>query len=225
MNIIYGILLKIFDCKDLLLYSLIIFFGYQVSNLKFDYDFEKFFPAEDVDADFFYEHREKFEFDNNFVLVGIENTQGVFQKDFLLRLDSLTKSFQQNLPYLAGVRSITNQEEVFFYQGGASSKKPYVNFYNFSEPHQQDSSLRADSIRVFNSKELVNTLISSDSKSVCVFIKHENDLSREKSDDLVSELRSVLAEFNFDSIHLAGTAVGQQYYIQKMNKEMLLYMG
>ena len=209
----------------LLLICLTIFFGCQVSNLKFDYDFEKFFPAEDVDADFFYEHREKFEFDNNFVLVGIENTQGVFQKDFLLRLDSLTKSFQQNLPYLAGVRSITNQEEVFFYQGGGSSTKPYVNFYNFSDTHQQDSSLRADSIRLFNSKELVNTLISSDSKSVCVFIKHENDLSREKSDELVSELRSVLAEFNFDEIHLAGTAVGQQYYIQKMNKELLLFMG
>ncbi len=209
----------------LLLLCLTIFFGYQVSNLKFDYDFEKFFPAEDEDADFFYEHRKKFEFDNNFVLVGIENTDGVFQKDFLLRLDSLTKAFQQNLPYLSGVRSITNQEEVFFYRGGGSSTKPYVNLFNHSTSNKQDSSLKADSIRVFNSKELVNTLISADSKSVCVFIKHENDLSREKSDELVRELRSVLAEFNFDAIHLAGTAVGQQYYIQKMNKELLLFMG
>ena len=137
----------------------------------------------------------------------------------------LENPFQQNLPYLSGVRSITNQEEVFFYQGGGNSTRPYVNFYNFSESHQQDSSLRADSIRVFNSKELVNTLISADSKSVCVFIKHENDLSREKSDELVRELRSVLVQFNFDAIHLAGTAVGQQYYIQKMNKELLLFMG
>ena len=98
-----------------------VFLGFQVRNLQFDYDFEKFFPADDADADFFYQHRAKFEYDNNFILLGIENKKGVFQAEFLVKLDSLTKVLEKGLPYVEGVRSITNQDEVFLYKGGRSS--------------------------------------------------------------------------------------------------------
>ena len=203
-----------------------VFLGYQIRNLQFDYDFEKFFPVEDADADFFYKHRAQFEYDNNFILLGIENKKGVFQADFLIELDSLTKVFEKGLPYVEGVRSITNQEEVLLFKGGGSSKKPYVDFKNWSgQPSSIDRLISQDSIRIFNSKELVNTLIAGDGKSVCVFIKHENDLSRDKSEVLVNAIRSKLSDFSFDDTHLAGTAVGQQYYIKKMNEELLLFMG
>ena len=208
------------------LLSVTIFLGFEIRNLQFDYDFEKFFPAEDQDADFFYQHRAQFEYDNNFVLLGVENKKGVFQPDFLLELDSLTKTLENGLPYVDAVRSITNQDEVFLYQGGGSSTKPYVNFNQWLDSTTTiEKQITIDSTRIFNSKELVNTLIARDGKSVCVFIKHENDLSREKSEELVKVIRSKIAEFSFDATHLAGTAVGQQYYIQKMNKELLLFMG
>jgi len=208
------------------LLSVTIFLGFEIRNLQFDYDFEKFFPAEDKDADFFYQHRAQFEYDNNFVLLGVENKKGVFQPDFLLELDSLTKTLENGLPYVDAVRSITNQDEVFLYQGGGSSTKPYVNFNQWLDSTTTiEKQITIDSTRIFNSKELVNTLIARDGKSVCVFIKHENDLSREKSEELVKVIRSKIAEFSFDATHLAGTAVGQQYYIQKMNKELLLFMG
>ncbi|MGB1646142.1 MAG: efflux RND transporter permease subunit [Crocinitomicaceae bacterium] len=208
------------------LISVTVLLGFQVRNLQFDYDFEKFFPAEDEDADFFYKHRAQFEFDNNFILLAIENKNGVFETDFLLELDSLTKSLESDLPYVDAVRSITNQDEVYLYQGGGSSKKPYVNFSQWTDSSASiKEQLSEDSTRIYNSKELVNTLIARDGKSVCIFIKHENDLSRKKSEKLVHVIRSKLDDFSFDATHLAGTAVGQQYYIQKMNKELLLFMG
>ena len=210
----------------LVLIGATVFFGFQVKNLQFDYDFEKFFPAEDSDADFFYQHREQFEFDNNFILLGVENKKGVFQPDFLLQLDLLTKSLEDNMPYVQGVRSITNQNEIFLYQGGGSSKKSYINFSLWNDSSTTlEQVLKSDSSRIFNSKELVNTLIANDAKSVCVFIKHDNDLSRDKSDELVKIIRSKIKQFTFDDVHLAGTSVGQQYYIQKMNKELMLFMG
>ena len=58
----------------LILIGLTSFLGYKISDLKFDYDFEKFFPAEDTDADYFYAHRNKFEYDNNFILIAIETS-------------------------------------------------------------------------------------------------------------------------------------------------------
>ena len=66
-------------------------------------------------------------------------------------------------------------------------------------------------------------MIANDAKSVCVFIKHDNDLSRDKSDELVKIIRSKIKQFTFDDVHLAGTSVGQQYYIQKMN--YFIYMS
>ena len=38
-------------------------FGFGVSRIKVEYDFEKFFPLNDKETDFFQEHRNKFESD------------------------------------------------------------------------------------------------------------------------------------------------------------------
>ena len=59
---------KLAPIIGVVLIGLTTFLGYKISDLKFDYDFEKFFPADDSDADYFYTHRDKFEYDNNFIL-------------------------------------------------------------------------------------------------------------------------------------------------------------
>ena len=115
-----------------------------------------FFP-EDEDADFFYKHRRNLSL-INFILLAIENKNGVFETDFLVELDSLTKSLESDLPYVDAVRSITNQDEVYLYQGGGSSKKPYVNFSKWTDSLASiKEQLSEDSTRIYNSKELVNT--------------------------------------------------------------------
>ena len=110
-------MMKFFSEKNFAKWSLVVgavlvlftaFLGYKVTDLKFDYDFEKFFPAEDKDADYFYAHREKFEYDNNFILVAIENKKGIFDISFMNEVKSLTTKLQTSLPFITGIRSITN---------------------------------------------------------------------------------------------------------------------
>ena len=60
-----------------------IFFLIQTFKLKFDYDFEKFFPIEDEETDFYFNHRSQFESDNDFLLIAIEREAGIFDKEFL----------------------------------------------------------------------------------------------------------------------------------------------
>ena len=72
-----------------------VYCAFQVKHLRFDYDFEAFFPNEDSELEIYEQHRKQFEWDNEFVLLGIENKQGIFKKDFLLKIDSLTKELQQ----------------------------------------------------------------------------------------------------------------------------------
>ena len=150
-----------------LLIGLTTFLGYQTTHLQFDYDFEKFFPAEDSDADYFYQHREKFEYDNNFILIALENKDGVFTLPFMERVDSLAKSLQGGIPYVTGVRAITNQNEVSLFGVNNAVQRPYIDLEMWKESSTQF--IPKDSARIFSSKELINTLVASDAKSVCIF--------------------------------------------------------
>ena len=198
------------------------FMGFKATHLKFDYDFEKFFPAEDKDADYFYEHREKFEYDNNFILIALENNKGVFEVPFMQRVSNLTSRLQVETPYVTGVRSITNQNEVSLFGINNAVERPYVDLKKWAE---DTAFINKDSLRIYGSKELLNTLVARDGKSVCVFLKHEDGLSVKKSDTLVKAVKKILSEYSFNGIHLAGTTVGQRYYIDKMNSELLFFMA
>ncbi|MFM1933114.1 MAG: hypothetical protein RL226_2417, partial [Bacteroidota bacterium] len=59
------------------------------SQLGFDYDFENFFPQDDPETEFFRSYRHHFESDNDFVIVAIDRQQGIFESDFIERVDSL----------------------------------------------------------------------------------------------------------------------------------------
>ncbi len=85
--------------KLALLIILIISILATISSLRvsFDYDFEKFFPLGDQDLDFYLEYRQEFENDNDFLLLGFENKQGVFQENFLLKIDSLSNFLPEAL--------------------------------------------------------------------------------------------------------------------------------
>ena len=59
---------------------------YELRNIKFDYDFESFFPTNDPDLDKYIDFRNTFEYDNEFILLAIENKKGIFREDFLNKI-------------------------------------------------------------------------------------------------------------------------------------------
>ena len=193
-----------------------VFFGVQITNLKFDYDFEKFFPIDDSETDFFFNYRDKFESDNDFLLIAIENNSGAFEQDFLKQVDVLTKKLSKE-KYVQFVTSITTMEEHFFHMGGSSTKKKYIDFSNYDR--------KRDSTRIFEKEELINSLVANDGKSICLFIRHEDFLSKKKSDLLIDNIYAQLETVKFDNYRVAGRSIGQKFYIDKMSKEMLFFVG
>lgn len=196
--------------------GLTVFFGYQITNLKFDYDFEKFFPIDDSETDFFFDYRDKFESDNDFLLVAIENDNGVFEQDFLERVDAVAKKIkkQESVKY---VTSLTEMQEQFFHMGGSSSQKKYIDFTDYDRER--------DSIRVYEKDELINALVADDGKSVCLFIRHDDFLSKKKSDRLIEGIHNQLDKSKFDNYRMGGRSIGQKFYIEKMSTEMLFFVG
>ena len=193
-----------------------VFFGYQITNLKFDYDFEKFFPIDDGETDFFFDYRDKFESDNDFLLIAIENDAGAFEKGFLEDVDKIAKKLEKE-KFVQFVSSITSMEEQFFHMGGSTTKKKYIDFSNYDR--------KRDSTRVFGKDEIINSLVAEDGKSICLFIRHDDFLSKDKSDQLISSIETNLQKSKFDNYRLAGRSIGQKFYIEKMSKEMLFFVG
>lgn len=192
------------------------FFSIQIYNLKFDYDFEKFFPIDDKETDFFFDYRDKFESDNDFLLIAIENNAGVFEKNFLTDVDAVTKKLEKT-KFVQFVSSITTMEEQFFHMGGGTTKKKYINFSDYDRER--------DSIRIYDKTEIINSLVADDGKSVCLFVRHEDFLSKKKSDLLIDNVHKHLDKAGFDNYRVAGRSIGQKFYIDKMSKEMLFFVG
>jgi predicted RND superfamily exporter protein len=197
-------------------FALSAFFVYNLSNIRFDYDFEKFFPMSDEETEYFFDYREKFASDNDFVLVAVPNEKGIFDKDFLQRIDFLTRA-ADSLPYVEVATSITTQEEVFLFSGGGNASKKYIDFDDF-QPSR-------DSARIYKNKELINSFISRDAKSVCVFLKHEDFLAKQKSDSLLQQLNGLVSVLELEDVKIGGRIRGQKYYIDKMTVEMSLFVS
>ena len=69
----------------LVLLLLTIFSFIPLRSLKFEFNIEKLFPRDDNDLAFFQRFQQQFhsEMDDEFILIGLKNNNGIFQQDFL----------------------------------------------------------------------------------------------------------------------------------------------
>jgi len=188
----------------------------KIQNLKFNYDFEAFFPNEDNELELYETHRNRFEWDNEFVLLGIEKKSGIFEKKFLHQIDSLTKLLQ-NIPYINRVISPTNLKSISL--GGIMPTQNRLL-------HIDDESLyKDDSITIYKNPNLIGSFFPIDGKSVSIFIKTEEGLSKAKSDSLSKNISLTFQKFNFDDIHFVGRIVAQDVYLKKLEKEFIYFLS
>ena len=125
-------------------------------------------------------------------MIAIENEKGIFDSTFLNKINLFTKILDSAVPHVKQVQSITNSNEIFIHPGSSRPKSiPYINL--------NKSNLKNDSSRIFKSKELINTFVAADAKSTCIFLKHDDFLSKEKSDELVTSIKESYKQFNFRS--------------------------
>ena len=193
-----------------------VIFAYGVGMLKLDYDFEKFFPINDKETDFFLDHRTKFESDNDFLLISIENAPTVFDIDFLKKVKSLQKKIDKT-KYVRFTRSIVTEKEIYIFPGGSgTATRPYIDF--------QKDRLQQDEKDLMENEEMLNTLVAKDRKSLCVFVRHKDFLSKNGSDTLVQNINELCESYGFDKVRVAGRTVGQKFYIDKMSYEMAFFM-
>jgi predicted RND superfamily exporter protein len=193
-----------------------ILFAFKIKNLNFNYDFEAFFPNEDNELETYNKHRDRFEWDNEFVLLGIENKKGIFKKDFLTKIESLSNDLKL-LNNVDRIISPTNIKNVS-YSGIVPIEKKLL--------HIDDETLyKNDSTTIYNTPELIGSFFPQDAKSISIYIKTKEGLSKKKSDSLAKNIEIAFNKYKFDEVHFVGRIVAQNVYLKNLEKEFKYFLS
>ncbi|WP_439882896.1 efflux RND transporter permease subunit [Pontibacter sp. MBLB2868] len=189
---------------------------YYASKLRFDYNFDNFFPKGDPDLAYYFSYRDKFGNDNDYILIGLDNKGSLFDQQFLTKVDSLTR-FIQRQPHVESVLSPTTVKSPVIEQFGYFE----IPYLHPEEPERfsQDSAL------IYSTAGLVGTLFSEDATSVSLFVQTTDDLGKGASDTLMTALYQELDALGLQEHHIAGKALAQSVFIEKMQVELVLFMS
>ena len=192
-----------------------LFCVYKLQDLKFDYDFEAFFPNEDHELELYNNYRKTFEHDNEFALVALENQKGIFNKSFLLRVDSLTKTLSE-LKYIQRVTSPTNLKTLSL--GGLVPIQTRVL-------HFEDETLyKEDSILIYQSPHLIGSFFPLNAHSLTIYIKTDDLLKKRECDTLAKNIEKAIFKFNFDNAHYVGRIFAQDVYLKNIQHEFGIFL-
>lgn len=192
--------------------SLIITLGatFQATQLQLDYDFEKFFPKDDKEKDFYLAHRNQFGYDADFLLIAVSN-------EYNTPIDTNTiKALSRVEKKLQSIKSVTSTQSI------ASYKIPVQTPFGIQlVPFYQGT---LDTVRIKKEVLLYQNLVAKDFSSACIGVQHESNLSKKKSDALLQEIENILAEFPNYQFKVSGKIQGQKHYITQMQNELMLFI-
>ncbi len=215
INVLQGVLFRIHPAFIFIaLFIITVFWASFLPSLKFNYDIESFFSSDDPEVDFYYHHQTTFENENDFLLVGIKNAEGIFQYDFLEKIDALSDGLKK-IPGIEKVTSPTRLYETIL--GPLGSLRIPVVHVNKPEKYSSDKK------RIYKSGQYVNSIFSQDLTSVSLLIKKKGKLSRQANDSLLYAVKTMTGDYQFDAFHLAGRIQTQQYYVTRMKEQMALF--
>ena len=184
------------------------------TQIKFNYDFEDFFQADDENVIFYKEFRKQFEDDSQFLLIGIKNSPSVFDSTFLSKVDALYQCIKVDTN-IKKVYAPTHLKKYFIGPMG-SFRSPLLNY---STP----SKYAADSSYIYQSPQLVESFFAPDAKSLVVTIKAKEQRSRKATRQLIDNLKISCEAQGFEEYHIAGKLIAQETYIAKTQVELLTF--
>ncbi len=156
-------------------------------SLKFEFNIEKLFPSGDKDLLFFKQFQQQFqsEKEDEFILIGLKNNDGIFDNKFLTKTDSLTRfiSRQENI---IKVYSLTSTN-VLFFTNDEINARPLVHI---NKPELYPS----DSVYLFESKEYRDLLVSKDGKSIVIAAFNKQFLTDDQKDIILGQINFLIKQ-------------------------------
>lgn len=193
---------------------------YFAAQLRFNYNFNDFYPAGDPDLDYYQGYTRRFGNDNDYLLLGLEAAPGqtVFAPAFVRQIDSLT-------------RLARRQWDVLQVTSPTTISNPVVEgfgFFNLPYLHPDEVGRRAaDSTLIYRTPGLVGNVFSPDGRAVTLVLQTTPDLKKPPGDSLLAALRQGLVKMGIpaERAHFAGKLVAQSVFVDRLKWELVVFMS
>lgn len=186
---------------------------YQVYHLKFSFDFEQFFPEGDPDLEFFQDFIKEFETDDNFLLIAVENSPTVFEQDFLEKFHEFTLKVRE-LPHVTRVQSLTTMDYPVKTPFGINSV-PIIHI-------DQPAKYNYDKSRILEDKRFINNFIDEKAQSIAISARTIDGINLDQSKEMMEAYKALLAEYDFEEVHLLGRAYFQDELVKMQMNEIIV---
>jgi len=197
----------------LLVFLLTVFFFWGGAALRFNYNFEDFFPAEDADVAFYKKFKKTFGQDNDFLLISFTRSSGIFEPNFWRKLQQLQDS-------------LVAQPQVLKAQSALDIKLPYRGpFGLLMRPllhPKKGSKLQKDSIFIAQQEDFRGSFFSEDLRSTALVL-HTEALKKPATDSLIARLHTDCERLQLPPPRLAGKALTESRFIDQMQNELAIF--
>jgi predicted RND superfamily exporter protein len=187
---------------------------YFSTRLTFSFSFDQFFPQDDPDLEFYQEFSKEFGTDDNFLLIGIENTPSVFDSAFLARVHEASIQLRA-FPLVTKVQSLTMLE--------LPVKTPFgytpVPAIHLTSPALYEEDKR----QIMQDKRWKYNLIDSAGTSMVIAATTKENITTEEAAQLVQHVDSLLHKnMLYDKAHVLGRAFFQKELIDFQKREIAM---
>lgn len=187
--------------------------GWNLQFISFDFEFEKFFPKNDPDSQFYEIHKKQFGYDNDFLLIILESPE-VFESGFLQKAKEFEDSLS-NLEFVVRVASPISQQHLVNGPAG---------LFTFPLLHiDQSEVLKRDSIQIF-SNPIYQYSFGNDRKSLLIHMNHFHFTDQESSRVLVDQIEDLASFVGLNKVRLVGKLAAQNEFVGLIQSDFAKFL-
>ena len=187
--------------------------AFSLPQLRFSFNFEQFFPEGDKDLEFFRDFTKSFEADDNFLLIAVTRSEGVFDSSFLANFHDFSLRCRE-LPHATGSQSLT--------MVGYPLKTPFAITTVPAIHIDQPARYAADRERILRDERFVYNLINKDGTALVIFVKTVSNMTLEQSREQMDALEALMDDYPFEQVHRLGRPYFQRELVAMQIREVVV---
>jgi len=147
------------------------------------------------------------------ILIALKNNEGIFQKDFLEKVDSLTKFLLHERKILR-VYSLTNANLIYL-SGQDINALPLIHI-------SQPEFYKQDSAYLFQSREFRDLLISNGRDCIAIGAFNDTALMLNEKAKLIASIENFIKQQGFDESHIISRIQFEKACVAKLKSILLI---
>jgi len=194
-----------------LLVVITLLFGWNLQNVRFDFEFEKFFPNDHPDSKAYTKHIAQFGYDNDYLHIIIQRKKGIFDPAFLPRVAAFEKS-------LVGIPDVENVYSPLSLQHVIKSPTGLVIFPLIHTENPTEYQMAHDSSRVFGNP-FYRSAFSNSGDAVSIYVHHAHFSDQARGEALLDAVRKKAKKFDIPDIRLVGKLSASGVFISYIQND------